>query len=34
MMNIIETSIANGQIVILENMGEELDPSLEPVLNK
>ncbi|CAK87804.1 unnamed protein product (macronuclear) [Paramecium tetraurelia] len=34
MMSIIETAIANGQIVILENMGEDLDPSLEPVLNK
>lgn len=34
MMQVIENAIIQGQVVILENVGEELDPSIEPVLNK
>lgn len=33
-MNIIEQAISYGNVVILENIGEEIDPSIEPVLNK
>lgn len=33
-MNKIEHSISNGNAVVLQNVEEELEPSLEPVLNK
>jgi dynein heavy chain len=33
-MNKIEHSISNGNVVVLQNVEEELEASLEPVLNK
>lgn len=33
-LKILETAIRNGQPVLMENIEEELDPSLEPILNK
>lgn len=33
-LKILENSIKNGQSVLMENVEEELDPSLEPLLNK
>lgn len=33
-MNKIELAISNGRTVILQNLDEEIDPSLEPILNK
>lgn len=33
-LKILENAIRNGQIVLMENIEEELDPSLEPVLGK
>ena len=33
-LKILENSIKNGQPVLMENIEEELDPSLEPLLNK
>ncbi len=33
-MKAIEMSIANGNIVLLQNLEEEIDSSLEPLLNK
>ena len=30
----IEMSVANGNIVLLQNLEEEIDSSLEPLLNK
>jgi dynein heavy chain len=33
-LKILENAIRNGQSVLLENVEEDLDPSLEPVLNK
>ncbi|CAN0177857.1 unnamed protein product, partial [Ectocarpus sp. 13 AM-2016] len=28
----VETAIMNGQTLIIENIGEEIDPTLDPVL--
>lgn len=28
----VETAITNGQTLIIENIGEEIDPTLDPVL--
>ena len=33
-LKILENAIRNGQIVLMENIEEELDPSLEPILGK
>jgi len=33
-MGKIETAISSGQVVILQNLDEEIDASLEPVLEK
>ena len=33
-MKILENAIRNGQVVLMENIEEELDPSLEPILAK
>jgi dynein heavy chain, axonemal len=33
-MNKIELAISNGRTVLFQNIDEELDPSLEPILNK
>ncbi len=33
-MRVIENAVQFGQPVLLENVGEELDPSLEPLLLK
>lgn len=33
-MNVIEHAIQHGKAVLLQNVGEELDPSLTSVLNK
>jgi dynein heavy chain, axonemal len=33
-IKILENAIRNGQSVLMENVEEELDPSLEPILNK
>jgi dynein heavy chain len=34
MLKTVENAIRFGQIVLLENVEEELDPALEPVLLK
>jgi dynein heavy chain len=34
LMNTIEMAIAMGNIIILQNMDEDIDPSIEPILNK
>lgn len=33
-MNVIEHAIQHGEAILLQNVGEELDPSLTSVLNK
>lgn len=33
-LKVLENAIRNGQHVLMENIEEQLDPSLEPVLNK
>ena len=33
-MTLIERSISSGNIVVFQNLDEELDPSIEPILNK
>ena len=33
-LKILENAIRNGQVVLMENIEEELDPSLEPILAK
>lgn len=33
-LKILENAIRNGQTVLMENIEEELDPSLEPILGK
>ena len=33
-IRVLENAISFGQPVLLENIGEEMDPSLEPVLLK
>jgi len=33
-MDIIKKSITNGYTVLLENVEEDLDPALDPILNK
>lgn len=33
-MKTIEQAIAWGQVVIFQNLDEDIDPSLEPILNK
>jgi len=33
-MKTIEMSVANGNVVLLQNLEEEIDSSLEPLLNK
>lgn len=33
-MKLIEQAIAWGEVVIFQNLDEEIDPSLEPILNK
>lgn len=34
MMTTIEFAISRGNVVILENIDEDIDPSFEPILNK
>ena len=34
MMMTIEFAISRGNVVILENIDEDIDPSFEPILNK
>ena len=34
MLKTLELGIQNGTWIMLENVGEELDPALEPVLSK
>jgi dynein heavy chain len=33
-MNVIEHAINHGNVIILQNIDEEIDPSIEPILNK
>jgi dynein heavy chain len=33
-MNTIEMAISYGNVIILQNIDEEIDPSIEPILNK
>jgi dynein heavy chain len=33
-MTTIEYAISRGNVVILENLDEDIDPSFEPILNK
>ena len=33
-MTTLERAISWGNVIILQNLDEELDPSLEPILNK
>jgi len=33
-MKIIEQGIAFGEVIIFQNLDEDIDPALEPILNK
>ena len=33
-MKILENSIIKGKMILLQNIGEEIDPSLAPIVNK
>ena len=33
-MNTIEFGISQGNVIILQNVDEDIDPSIEPILNK
>ena len=32
LMRVLENAIQNGKFVLVENVGKELDPSLDPIL--
>lgn len=34
LMKAVEQAVQNGKWFLIENVGEELDPSLEPILQK
>ena len=33
-MKIIDESLATGKVILFENIGETIEPAMEPILNK